>query len=169
MQLFSLILSALDRNERYRDVEKATVRPYRDEDLSQVVEIATDLLASDKESAQAAIRSALRHDNFRIFVAEFQNKVVGLAVIELTSWHRHLADIHWIAVRYECWRKGFGSSLITELEHYARENGVVRIHVATNPDHESVPFYIKNGFKPRGILKQWGKDGDDCLILAKDL
>jgi len=151
-------------------VTRAIVRRYRDEDFSQVVEIATDLLASDRERAEAAIRSASRDDRFQTFVAEIEGEVVGFIVMELTGWYRHLADIYWLAVRHECWRKGYGSALIKEAEHQVKEKGVVRVHVATNPDNKiAVPFYIKNGYKPRGVLKDWGKDGGDCLILAKDL
>ena len=149
---------------------KAVVRLYIDGDFSQVVEIATNLLASDRKNAEAAIRSASREDRFRISVADVEGRIVGLLVLELTGWYRHLANIHWLAVRYECWRKGYGTALIKELEHYAKENNIVRVDVATNPDNKiAVPFYVKNGFEPRGILRNWGKDGGDCLILAKDL
>jgi ribosomal protein S18 acetylase RimI-like enzyme len=151
-------------------VTRAIVRHYRDEDFSQVVEIATDLLASDRQSAEAVILSASRDDRFRIFVAEAQVKVVGFIILEITGWFSHIAHISWIAVRYKCRRQGYGTTLIKEAEHYSKQNSIVRVEVETNPDNKiAVPFYVKNGYQARGVLKHWGKDGGDCLILAKDL
>jgi ribosomal protein S18 acetylase RimI-like enzyme len=149
---------------------KVVVRPYRDEDFSQVMEIAMDLLVENRERVEGTIRMASRSDAFKLFIAETDGMVVGFLMLELKGWNKDLAQIYWMAVRGGHQRKGYGSTLIKEMEHYAKEKGVRKIFIGTNSDNKiAIPFYVKNGYKPEGLLKDWDKDGEDCLILGKHL
>lgn len=146
------------------------VRPYRDQDFSQVVEIALDLLSEDRERVEGVIRLAWGSDRFDLFVAEIDGKIVGFLLLELRGWKKDLAEIYWMAVRWELTGKGYGSTLIKEMERYAKEKGVKRVSVGTNTDNKiAIPFYLKNGYKPLGVLAEWGIDGEDCIILGKNL
>ena len=147
------------------------VRPYRAEDFSQVVEIAVNLLVEDKE-IEYWICLACESDRYELFAGEIDTKVVGLLMLELTGLHKNLAEIHGIAVPWECQRKGYGSTPMKGVERYARDRGVVKMHVAVNMDNKiAIPFYIKNGYIPRGVLSKRGRPPteDDCLILDKRL
>jgi len=151
-------------------MSKVVTRPYRGEDFSQVVEIALDLLVEDRERVESTIRMASRSDSFQLFVAEADGMVVGFLMLELKGWNKDLAHIYWIAVRWEHERKGHGSLLIKEMENWAKEKGVRKVYVATDSDNKiAIPFYIKNGYKPEGVLKDYAKDGEDVLFLGKHL
>jgi ribosomal protein S18 acetylase RimI-like enzyme len=144
---------------------KTIVRPYRPEDSSQVAEIAPDLLVEEREELEHWVDLATKFDHYELFVAEADTKVVGLLMLEVAGLHGNLAEIHGISVRRERRRKGYGNTLIREIEDHLREMSVERVYVATNTDNKTaVPFHIKNGYVPKGVLAEWGRLGDDCLI-----
>jgi ribosomal protein S18 acetylase RimI-like enzyme len=127
------------------------------------VEIALDLLVENRERVEDTIRLALRSDAFKLFIVETDGMVMGFLMLELKGWNKDLAQIYWMAVRWECQRKGYGSTLIKDMENYAKEKGVRKVFVRTNSDNKiAIPFYVKNRYKPEGLLK-------DCLILGKHL
>ena len=147
------------------------MRLYRDEDFSQVVEIAVDLLVEDRERVEGVILWASRSDSAQVFVADADGKVVGFLMLEWlgTSWNR-VAEIGWIAVLPKFQRKGFGSALIEKMEKYAKERGMRKVYVEPSADNEiAIHFYVKNGYKPEAMRKDWYKDGEDSVILGKHL
>lgn len=74
-----------------------------------------------------------------------------------------------IAVLPDYQRKGFGSTLI-RIEQYARERGIRKVYVEPSVNNATaIHFYIKNGYKPEAIRKDWYKDGKDSVILGKHL
>ncbi len=149
------------------------LRLYRDEDFSQVVEIALDLLVEDKERVEGVIRLASRSDRFGLFVAEADGKVVGFLLLELIGWdsaRARVAQIYWIAVRWEYQRKGFGSALVKKMEQYAKNRGIRKVFVETNTDNKiTMHFYIENGYKPEAVRKDYFKEGEESVILGKYL
>ena len=149
------------------------LRMYRDEDFSQVVEIALDLLVEDKERVEGVIRLASRDDHYELFVAEADGKVAGFLLLNLVGWdssRARVAEIYWIAVRSEWQRKGFGSALIKNMEQYAKERQIRKVFVETGTDNKiTMHFYIENGYKPEAVRKDYFKEGEESVILGKYL
>lgn len=147
------------------------VRLYGDEDFSQVVKIALGPLGQVQSEAEGVILWASRSDSAQVFVAEADGKVVGFLMLEWlgTNWNR-VAEIGWIAVLPKFQRKGFGRALIEKMEKYAKERGMRKVYVEPSADNEiAIHFYVKNGYKPEAMRKDWYKDGEDSVILGKHL
>jgi len=150
----------------------ANIRLYRDENFSQVVDMAVGLVRGQVRSeAEGVIRWASRDKSAQIFVAEADSKVVGFLMMQWpgTGWNR-VAEIGWIAVLPEYRRKGFGAGLIEKMEHYAREKGIRKVYVEPSVrNNTAIRFYVKNGCNYEATRRDWYKDGEDSAILGKRL
>ena len=147
------------------------MRLYKDEDFAQVVEITIGPLGQSREGAEGVIRWASRSDSAKIFVAEVNGEVAGFLMLEWprTGWNR-VAEIGLIAVLTRYRRKGFGSALMKEMERYAKEKGIRKVYVEPSAENDiAIHFYIKNGYKPEAVRKDWYRDGEDSVILGKHL
>ncbi len=63
---------------------------------------------------------------------------------------------------------GVGSSLLKEMEKYAKENGAIKMFVYTNKDDERVVhFYQKNGYEDAGWIRdyQYGTENSAVFLL----
>lgn len=66
---------------------------------------------------------------------------------------------------------GVGSSLLREMEEYAKAHGAIKMFVYTNKDDEKVVhFYQKNGYEDAGWIRdyQYG-EGNSAVFLLKYL
>ena len=148
------------------------VRSYKDEDFSQVVDLAVGLVRGQVRSeAEGVIRWASKDKSAQIFVAEADNKVVGFLVLQWpgTGWNR-VAEIGWIAVLPRYQMKGIGSNLITKMEEYAKNEGFRKVYVEPSVINDAaIRFYVKNGYNYEATRKDWYKDGEDSVILGKHL
>lgn len=145
------------------------VRLYKEEDFAQVVEIAIESLRQNREDAEGTIRWASRSDSAEVFVTEADEKVVGFVMLEWpgTGWNK-VAEIGWIAVLQKHQRKGFGSALLAKMEEYAHDKGFRKVYVEPSVENDvALHFFIKNGYKPEAMRKDWYKDGEDSIILGK--
>jgi len=144
---------------------------YRDEDFSQVVNIAVGTLRQVQSEAEGVISWASKDKSAQVFVAEADEKVVGFLMLQWpgTGWNR-VAEIGWMAVLPNYRRKGFGSRLMKKMERYAKEKGIRKVYVEPSAENEiAIHFYIKNGYKPEAMRKDWYRDGEDSVILGKHL
>jgi len=147
------------------------IRLYRDEDLSQVVDIAVGPLRQARSEAEGVIHWASRDESAQVFVAEVNGKAVGFLMLEWPgTWWNRVAEIGWIAVLPEYQRKSFGTALMKRMEQYAEEIGIRKVYVEPSVENKiAIHFYIENGYKPEAIRKDWYKDGEDSAILGKHL
>ncbi len=144
------------------------VRLYQEGDFDQVVSIAVNALWQKLETARRVIRWASTDEKAKLFVGEVDGDVVGFLMLEgRLDWAR-LGEIGWIAVSEEHRRKGIGSALVGMMTEFAREKGLRKIYVNTSMEAGgALHFYIRNGFQPEGIMKDFYKDGEDGIILGK--
>ena len=147
------------------------VRLYKDEDFSQVVDIAVEPLGQARSEAEGVISWASRDENAEVFVAETDGKIVGFLMLEWpgTGWNR-VAEIGWIAVLPKYQRKGIGSNLIWDMVEYARNRGIRKVYVEPSvKNNAAIRFYVKNGFNFEATRKDWYRDGEDSTILGMHL
>ncbi len=151
------------------------IRLYRDEDFSQVVEIAISTLGASRSEAEGylcwASNERERNGTAQIFIAESDGMVVGFMILQwgATTWN-NTAEIGWIAVLPQHQRKSLGSGLIKEMEQYARKKGLRKVYVEPSVEADTaLHFYIKNGYKPEAMRKDWYREGEDSVILGKHL
>ena len=65
---------------------------------------------------------------------------------------------------------GFDSALMEKMERYAKEKGIRKVYVEPSAENKiAIHFYIKNGYKPEAMRRDWYRDGEDSVILGKHL
>jgi aminoglycoside 3-N-acetyltransferase I len=91
----------------------------------------------------------LSKDNFIVFVAESDNKVVGgLTAYTLQQYYSvsPLVFIYDVAVKKEAQKQGVGKLLISNLASYCKHNGYEEMFVlADEVDDHAVEFYRSTG------------------------
>lgn len=151
---------------------KIIVRPFKSEDCHEVVELAVGPLKQTRKDAEKVISWVPTVEHAEIFVAEVEGKIVGFIMMEYPGgekWAR-IGYISWIAVHPEHQRKGYGSKLIQAGEESARKRGMRRLYVASSiKDDYAICFYITNGLLPEGRRISYYPNGEDSIILGKNL
>ncbi len=89
------------------------------------------------------------------FVAEIDRKVVGLILVQPTSFvHTARREIwlEYIAVQPSSRRKGIGTMLMSTVIDYAKTHGISLLYTTLNPNNkESIQFLTMHGFE----VKDW--------------
>jgi len=126
------------------------IRPYRESDYSEVVELwrkaGITVGQSDKEDE---VKKILRVNPETFLVGVICEKVVG-SVIGGYDGRRGL--IHHLAVLPKEQGKGLGKKLMIEVEKRFAEMGVVKSHLLIDSDNKKViEFYLKLDWELRDL------------------
>jgi len=93
-------------------------------------------------------------NNYLIYVACMENKVVGFIGIEISyvfELPKQIIRVNALAVDRNYQNKGIGKQLIQEIEKYARTNNIAAITLNSGISRKnSTHFFMKN----KGILKK---------------
>jgi len=90
------------------------------------------------------------NDNYKAFVAELENKIVGFVyIMQCTPWVVE-GDYFWIqaiAVKNDMQGYGIGTKLLEHIEKYGKEKGVICITLNTGFKRTAAhAFYERNGY-----------------------
>jgi GNAT superfamily N-acetyltransferase len=113
-------------------------------------------------------------DGLPAFVAEVDGEAAGLLAVRPTS--PAALELHVMAVRRECHRRGMGRALVERAAAYARAEGFTLLQVKTlAPVVEDEgytgtrAFYEAVGFAPLEVLPAvWGPE-NPCLVMVRPL
>jgi GNAT superfamily N-acetyltransferase len=116
-----------------------------------------DMLGSLREHSTPAAIQRLAKDK-QVFVAKFNNKVVGLACLEGNVVSMVFTDpsLH---------RKGVGRTLVEQAESEVFGNGYTHVEVHASRTEES--FYRRLGYE--GAKRTEDKDGSRRLVMTKEV
>jgi GNAT superfamily N-acetyltransferase len=81
------------------------------------------------------------------------------------SWH-----LYWIAVRRDLQSLGSGARLLAHCEAEVRAAGgrLLLIETSGLPSYEPTRrFYLKHGYEPPAVVRDFYADGDDMLVFRK--
>ncbi len=133
------------------------IREYKKEDKKQIDDIG-QLIKSDyifKESEQS-----------KCLVFEENNIVVGFMVYLQTEDN---VEIYDIAVKEEYQQNAIGTKLLTYLE-LAIQASCSKIILEVRSDNEkAISFYLGKGFIKKAVRKKYYQDGENALIMIKEL
>ncbi len=101
-------------------------------------------------------------------VAEVNDKVVGyIAGIPDKSKQLHIVSI---AVNPEYRHKGIATKLLTELIHHSKKVGMEKAVLEVRESNRvAIAFYIKHGFEIKSRIESYYSDGEDALVMVKNL
>jgi ribosomal protein S18 acetylase RimI-like enzyme len=149
------------------------------EDEPKIRRIVEQMGIFNKEEIRVALGlldEALSHP-------EMQDYYVRCAVDEFDSLAGYICfgpipltdgcyDLYWIAVDKRFSRQGVGGKLLEHMEDFVVKKKARRIYVDTSstPGYEAArSFYEKHGYRVACILDSFYRQGDDKIILVKEL
>ena len=115
-------------------------------------EVYTD---ADMSAFEQSVQDQLTKDNWKIFVAETNKKIVGFLTLQMRSNRRQWGNVADTDGRIDCLavdenyrHMGIGTKLIEWVENYLKNNGVFEIRLTVsihNPN--AIKCYEKMGMK----------------------
>ncbi len=101
------------------------------------------------------------------FVALKDDQVIGYAGM---WWSFDTCEITNIAVHPEYRRQGIGNTLLLELINLCKEYEVSYLNLDVRVTNDTAKnLYIKNGFKQVGLRKKYYSNGEDALLMTKEI
>ena len=80
------------------------------------------------------------------------------------------ADIDNIAVTERYRRSGLGGKMLEELVSVARSKGAQKVFLEVRVSNRAaMSLYLKHGFKGVYARTRYYTDGEDCLVMARDI
>ncbi|MGN6646639.1 MAG: GNAT family N-acetyltransferase [Cytophaga sp.] len=134
-------------------IEIHKLGPYQADAFVELLDIFKEVFAmrNFKLPANKHLEELLQQDDFFVFVAVSEGKIVGgLTAYRLMQYYSEapLVYIYDIAVLKRYQRKGIGKKLILGIKDYCREIGVEEIFVqADDEDEHALDFYRATGAK----------------------
>ncbi|SDE43936.1 Ribosomal protein S18 acetylase RimI [Paenibacillus sp. UNCCL117] len=139
------------------------IRQSNRNDMDQLIKMRYDFTAEFKElepnlyesfsvECRLFFEEMFESDRWTVWVAEIEGKIVSHVFVEIIdtiprpgrskSPYGYVTNVYTIP---EYRSKGFGSKIMTEVNHWAKENGLTFLTVW--PSETSVEFYERHGFR----------------------
>ena len=135
------------------------------ENLSEILELYKDNFADGW--TESMLKSAFLSGRFLCFAKREDGKLIGVITLSVTQFD---ADIEGIVVHKEFRKKGYAENLLHYAENHLRQNKIQKIFLEVRKSNTPAKnLYLKNGYKEISIRKKYYSDGEDALILAKEL
>ncbi|MEO9510899.1 MAG: GNAT family N-acetyltransferase [Flavobacteriaceae bacterium] len=139
-----------------------SIRESRAEDMEQVLGLVQELALFEKEpQAVEVTREDLIKDGFgekklfHCFVAEFDNQIVGIALVypRYSTWKGPVIHLEDLIVSKKMRGSGLGTALLNEVVKYGDKLGVKRISWEVLDWNEpAIEFYEKKG---ANVMRDW--------------
>jgi len=139
------------------------IRLVRQDDIAEISLLEE---ASFNDPYPSYFLSELARDNPETFlVLTLNDEIVAYGVVDHWVDHDHLLSI---AVRPDSRRKGFGDTLLVELEKRVSKERLLRLEVRQS-NLAAIQLYSKRGFTKTGAAEGYYGDGEDAVIMEKML
>nr|WP_298995234.1 GNAT family N-acetyltransferase [uncultured Allomuricauda sp.] len=139
-----------------------SIRDAREKDMDQVLTLVQELADFEKESDAVEVNlSDLKEHGFgnnplfHCFVAESDNRIVGIALVfpRYSTWKGPVIHLEDLIVTQNMRGKGVGSALLNEVVKYGESKGVKRISWEVLDWNEpAITFYESKGAK---VMRDW--------------
>ena len=113
------------------------------------------------------ITSAYKNQRFLAFGAFIDNELIGVITCDFNQFD---ADIEGVVVKKEFRKQGVGVLLISELEKALIQKNIEKIFLEVRKGNlVAQKLYEKMGFKTISQRNNYYSDGEDALVMAKEL
>lgn len=113
------------------------------------------------------LASSFETETFHGLLAEDGGEIAGYGGITVAS---DSADIDNIAVTERYRNSGVGTALLNALCVAAEEGGAKKVFLEVRVSNSAAMLmYLKNGFKGAYARSRYYSDGEDCLVMVKEL
>lgn len=142
------------------------VRKWKYEDILRISELEKECFPKEPWSFRM-LASSFEMENFHGLLAEEDGEVIGYGGMVVSM---DVADIANIAVTEQYRSGGVGGAILDELTETARRGGALKIFLEVRVSNSpAMSLYLKHGFKGVYARTRYYSDGEDCLVMAKEL
>lgn len=143
-----------------------TLRPWKYGDILRISELEKECFPDEPWSFQM-LASSFESETFFGVVAEDGGEVIGYGGITVTF---DTADIANVAVTEAFRHSGVGSALLSKLLAVAKEKGAEKVFLEVRVSNSpAMMLYLKHGFKGVYARTRYYSNGEDCLVMTKEL
>lgn len=142
------------------------IRPWKYEDILRISEIEKECFP-DEPWTFKMLASGFESDCFFGVLAEDGDDIAGYGGITVAA---DSADIDNIAVTEPYRNSGIGTAVLNELCSLAKSKGAAKVFLEVRVSNSpALSLYLKNGFKGVHARTRYYTDGEDCLVMVKEL
>lgn len=142
------------------------IRKWEYKDILRISEIEKECFPQEPWSFQM-LASSFGTETFSGVLAEDGGEIIGYGGITVAADE---ADIANVAVTELYRRGGVGTAIIDELIEIARGKGAKKIYLEVRVSNfAAMRLYLKNGFRGVYARTRYYSDGEDCLVMVKEL
>ena len=100
-------------------------------------------------------------------IGAFSNQLIGVITLS-TSFDD--ADVEGVVVKSQFRKNGVATVLLTQAQNLLKSKGVTRLLLEVREGNiPAKNFYIKNGFEKISIRKNYYPDGENALVMVKEI
>ena len=143
-----------------------TFRKWQYKDILRISELEKECFPQEPWSYKMLV-SSYESENFSSVAAEDGGEVIGYGGITFAA---DSADIENIAVTEAYRKSGIATSILNELCSLASGKGVKKVFLEVRVSNAAaMRLYLKCGFKGSYARLRYYSDGEDCLVMVKEL
>ena len=142
------------------------LRAWKYSDILRISELEKECFPDEPWSFQM-LASSFESDSFFGVLAEDGGEIIGYGGITLSC---DTADIANVAVTESFRHSGVGSSVLSELLSVAKSHGALKVFLEVRVSNATaMSLYLKHGFKGVYARTRYYSNGEDCIVMAKEL
>ena len=142
------------------------IRAWKFEDILRISEIEQECFLKEAWSYKT-LASSFETEAFSGVLAEDGGDIIGYGSVTVAA---DTADVGNIAVTEAFRRGGAGTAILKKLCAVAKAKGAEKLFLEVRVSNsEAMRLYLKNGFKGVYARTRYYPDGEDCLVMVKEL
>lgn len=143
-----------------------TIRSWKFEDILRISELEKECFPKEPWSYRM-LADSFSGENFIGILCDDEGEVAGYGGVTVGY---DTADIDNIAVAENYRGGGIGGAILEALVAAARERGASRVFLEVRVSNSvAMSMYLKHGFKGVYARARYYTDGEDCLVMARDI
>ncbi|MDE7214885.1 MAG: ribosomal protein S18-alanine N-acetyltransferase [Clostridia bacterium] len=142
------------------------IRKWEFKDILKISEMEKECFPKEPWSYQMLV-SSFQSESFYGVLCEDGGEIIGYGGITVTA---DTADIDNIAVTEAYRGGGVGTKILKELIKAAKKGGAKKVFLEVRVSNSNaMKLYLKNGFKGVYARTRYYSDGEDGLVMVKEL
>lgn len=142
------------------------IRAWKYQDILRISEIEEECFPTEHWSYKM-LASSFETETFRGVLAEDGGEIIGYGGVTIAA---DVADIANVAVTEPYRRSGVGTAIIERLLQTARESGAKKVFLEVRVSNSAaLRLYLKSNFKGVYARTRYYPDGEDCLVMVREL
>ena len=143
-----------------------TIRDWKYEDILKISQLEKEIF-SDEAWSYKTMATAFEAGNFCGILCEDGGEIAGYGGVTVAA---DTADIGNIAVSENYRGAGIGTKLLQKLCEKAKSKGAKKVFLEVRVSNfAAMKMYLKNGFVGIYARTRYYPDGEDCLVMTKNL